>query len=133
MLGYLLLLFIIVPIVELMLLIKVGTYIGALNTVSIVIGTGVLGAILAKLEGLKTLQGIQRDLELGILPSERLLDGFFIFVGGLLLLTPGFATDILGFLLLVPYTRSFAKAWILYKFRNMIEKGEAAFFTSFRN
>lgn len=131
MLGYLILLFITVPIVELAILIKVGQYIGVLNTVSIVIGTGIAGALLAKSEGLKTLQGIQRDLELGILPSERLLDGLFIFSGGLLLLTPGLITDLIGFLFLIPYSRSFVKEWIRNKFRRMIEKGEISFFASF--
>ena len=132
MLGYLVLLFIGVPIVELALLIKVGQNIGLFNTLSIVILTGVAGAILAKSEGLKTLHGIQKDLELGILPSERLLDGLFIFCGGLLLLTPGLITDLIGFLFLIPYTRSFAKEWIKYKFQRMIEKDEVNFFTSFR-
>ena len=132
MLGYLIIVFVTVPILELAILIKVGQYIGVLNTVSIVIATGIIGAVLAKMEGLKTIQGIQRDLEMGILPSERLLDGFFIFAGGLLLLTPGLTTDLLGLLFLVPYTRTFAKEWIKYKFRKMIEKGEATLFTSFR-
>lgn len=131
MLGYLILLFITVPIIELVILIKVGQYIGILNTISIVIGTGLAGAILAKSEGLKTIRGIQRDLELGILPSERLLDGFFIFGGGLLLLTPGLITDILGFFFLIPYTRNLLKEWIRFKFQKMIERGEASFFGPF--
>ena len=132
MLGYLIGLFIIVPIAELAILIKVGQHIGALNTVSIVIATGVMGALLAKREGTKTLQGIHRDLELGILPGERLLDGFFIFCGGLMLLTPGLITDVLGFLLLIPYTRFYAKEWLKKKFRKMIQRGETTFFDSYR-
>jgi UPF0716 protein FxsA len=132
MLGYLILLFIAVPIVELALLIKVGQYIGVLNTIIIVVGTGVAGAFLAKREGLKTLYGIRQDLDLGMLPSEHLIDGFFIFCGGLLLLTPGLITDILGFFFLIPYTRSLVKAWLKIRFKNMIDKGEVTFFTPFR-
>ncbi len=133
MLGYLIILFITVPIVELALLIKVGQNIGVFNTVSIVIGTGVLGAILAKSEGLKTIYGIQRDLDMGILPSGRLFDGLFIFCGGLLLLTPGLITDLIGFLLLLPYTRSFIKEWLRNKFRYMIERGEINFHSGGRD
>ncbi len=132
MLGYLILLFITVPIIELAILIKVGQYIGVFNTIAIVIGTGVAGALLAKREGLKTLRGIQRDLGLGILPGEHLLDGLFIFSGGLLLLTPGLVTDLLGFLFLIPYTRVFAKDWVRKIFGRMIERGEISFFSSFR-
>ena len=132
MLGYLILLFIAVPIVELALLIKVGQYIGVFNTIILVIGTGVAGAFLAKREGLKTLYDIQQDLDLGMLPSEHLLDGFFIFCGGLLLLTPGLITDILGFFFLIPYTRSLVKEWLKNRFKDMIDRGKVTFFTPFR-
>ncbi|MBL7068961.1 MAG: membrane protein FxsA [Candidatus Omnitrophica bacterium] len=123
MLGYLILSFITVPLVELAILIKVGQHIGVFNTVSIVITTGIIGALLAKSEGLKTISGIQRDLNMGIIPSERLIDGLFIFAGGLLLLTPGLITDLAGFVFLIPYTRYHAKKWLQYKFRRMLDRG----------
>lgn len=129
MIGFLLLLFIAVPIIELALLIKVGQLVGVLNTISLVILTGIIGAFLARREGLKTLFGIQRDLDLGILPSNRIVDGFLIFCGGLLLLTPGLVTDLIGFFLLVPQTRGVAREWIIYQLRNKIEKGNITFFT----
>jgi UPF0716 protein FxsA len=132
MLGYLILLFIGVPIIELALLIKVGQHLGVFNTVSIVILTGVSGAFLARREGLKTLYGIQRDLDMGILPNERLLDGLFIFCGGLLLLTPGLITDAIGFIFLIPMTRYYVKDWIRNRFRIIIEKGEGRSFSPFR-
>jgi UPF0716 protein FxsA len=132
MMGYLLVLFIAVPIAELAILIKVGQFIGAFNTIMIVIFTGVAGAFLARMEGLRVLYGIQTDLERGILPSERLLDGLFIFCGGLLLLTPGLLTDCIGFLFLMPYTRAFLKEWLKNRFRDMIEKGEIVFSSPFR-
>jgi len=132
MLGYLILLFITVPIVELAILIKVGQHIGIFNTISIVVITGMIGALLAKSEGLKTVSGIQRDLNMGIIPSERLTDGLFILVGGLLLLTPGLITDVAGFVFLIPHTRYYAKRWLRYKFRRIIDGGEINFFTSSR-
>ena len=117
---------------ELAFLIKVGQHIGVFNTISIVVITGIAGALLAKSEGLKALNGIQRDLEIGIIPGERMIDGFFIFAGGLLLLTPGLVTDLVGFAFLVPYTRNYAKAWLRRKFQRMTEQGEINFFSSFR-
>jgi len=131
MLGYLILLFIMIPIMEMALLIKVGQHIGVFNTITIVIGTGIAGALLARREGLKTIYGIQRELEVGILPGDRLIDGFFIFCGGLMLLTPGFVTDLVGFAFLIPYTRNFLKVWLLDRFKTMIDKDKITFFNSF--
>lgn len=130
--GYLILLFITVPIIELALLIKVGQYLGVFNTLMIVIGTGFLGALLARSQGLRLLRDLQDKLNMGILPSEELLDGLFILFGGVLLLTPGLITDLIGFLSLTPYTRNMAKDWLKEKLRGMIEEGQAIRFTSFR-
>ncbi|MEE8360220.1 MAG: FxsA family protein, partial [Candidatus Omnitrophota bacterium] len=113
------------------LLIKVGHFIGVFNTIAIVIGTGIAGALLARREGLKTIYGIQRELEVGIVPSDRLIDGVFIFCGGLMLLTPGFITDLVGFAFLMPYTRNLLKAWLVDKFKTMIEKEKITSFDSF--
>ena len=128
MLGYLILLFTLVPIIELALLIKVGQYIGAMNTITIVIATGILGAILAKSQGLKTLKNIQRDLAMGIMPAEPLFDGLMIMLGGILLLTPGLITDGIGFLMLVPYTRVLIKVWIRQKIKKMMDEGRMTTF-----
>jgi len=128
MLAYMVILFVTVPLVELALLIKVGQHIGVMNTILIVALTGIAGAMLARREGLKALYGIQRDLEMSILPSERLLDGFLIFIGGVLLLTPGLVTDLIGFLLLMPASRKLAKTWLVNRFRRMIEKNKISFF-----
>jgi UPF0716 protein FxsA len=98
----LLLLFTVVPLVELLLLIKIGGLIGVTPTVAIVLATGVLGAWLTRLEGLKTLRGIREDLARGRMPADRLVDGLLILVAGAVLLTPGLLTDAFGFFLLVP-------------------------------
>lgn len=105
MLFRLILLFTIIPFVELAILIYLGTIIGALYIMLIVVVTGILGAILARYQGLSTLSKIRSNIESGIIPANELFDGALILAGGLLLLTPGIITDITGFVLLVPYTR----------------------------
>jgi len=132
MLGYLILLFTLVPIIELALLIKVGQHIGTMNTVTLVLVTGILGAILAKSQGLKTLNNIQNDLQMGIMPANRLFDGFMILVGGILLLTPGLITDALGFLMLIPYTRALLRIWIKKKTKKMMDEGRTTTFVQYR-
>ncbi len=101
----LLLLFILVPAVELGLLIRLGNWIGVLPTWTLILATGGLGAVLAHRQGADVLRGIQGDLERGRIPAGSVLDGALIFVGGLLLLTPGLLTDGAGLLLLVPAVR----------------------------
>jgi len=117
MLGYLILLFVVVPLVELSILIKVGQYLGVLTTVSIVVLTGIVGAYLAHLEGFITLRRIQQDLNQGIMPGDRLLDGLIILISGIVLLTPGLITDFLGFLGLIPFTRNMFKNWLKQKIK----------------
>ena len=93
MFGYLILLFTILPALELALLIKVGTHIGVGSTLLIIIFTGTLGATLARRQGFLVLQKIHNDLNHGIIPNSQLMDGLMILTGGILLLTPGFITD----------------------------------------
>lgn len=98
----LLILFTLVPIVELLLLIKIGEVVGFWPTAAIVIGTGALGAFLTRLEGLRVLRQVQTEFREGRVPTDRLLDGVLIIVAGAVLLTPGLITDAVGFFLLVP-------------------------------
>jgi UPF0716 protein FxsA len=102
----LLLLFTLVPLIELFLLVELGSVIGVGATVLIVVCTGVLGAWLARWQGLGVLRRLTRDLEEGRLPADTLIDGFLILIAGAVLLTPGLITDALGFLLLVPRGRA---------------------------
>src|SRR3989338_3258217 len=131
MFAYLVLLFTLVPALELMLLIEVGSRIGSANTILIIIFTGVLGAYIARLQGFRVLQKIQNDLNSGIMPNAQLLDGLMILLGGILLLTPGFITDTFGFLLLIPWTRVLIKTWVKHKFEKMITRGQIVTMTPF--
>jgi UPF0716 protein FxsA len=121
--GRLILFFTIVPLVELFILIKIGSQIGALNTIVLVIATAVLGALLARMEGLRTLQQIQSSLSRGHIPAEELIDGVLIFAGGILLITPGLLTDLFALVLLVPYTRMHFKRWLRRRFDRMVASG----------
>jgi UPF0716 protein FxsA len=121
--GRLLLLFIIVPLIELYILIKIGSYIGGLNTVLLVVLTAMLGAFLARLEGLRTLQQIQLSLSQGQIPAEELIDGVLILVGGIMLITPGVLTDLFALVLLFPFTRMFFKRWLRRRFDRMVSSG----------
>lgn len=109
----LLLLFTLVPLVELALLVYLGREVGFWPTVALVLGTGILGAWLAKLQGLLVLRQVQGELARGRLPTAALVDGALILVAGTLLLTPGLITDLWGFVLLVPPGRALARRWAM--------------------
>ena len=132
MVGILILLFTVIPIIELALLIKIGQIWGLKNTLALVILTGVFGAILLKVQGINVLRRISNELSQGILPSDALFDGFFIFCGGLLLITPGVITDLLGLLMLFPITRKLLKYWVRRKIRKAFEQGKVMHFTYFK-
>ncbi len=108
----LLLLFTIVPVCELALLIEVGQRLGVLPTVALVLGTGVLGAALARREGTQALHRLRTNMSQGKFPGEEIFDGVLILTGGLLLLTPGLLTDLLGFSVLVPFGRRLIKGYL---------------------
>ncbi len=124
MFPYLLILFTVVPALELVLLIEVGRHIGSINTLLVIVLTGILGASLARYQGFLVLNKIQTNLGKGHLPSEELMDGLMILVGGIVLLTPGFATDALGFMLLIPLTRTAIKKLVRKRMEDMIRKGQ---------
>lgn len=98
-------LFIVVPLVELYLIIEVGSHIGALWTVLIVIMTAVIGVQLLRIQGFNTLSRAQQSMAQGSMPAMEMMEGIVLAVGGALLITPGFITDTLGFLCLIPATR----------------------------
>ncbi|GAB3381879.1 FxsA family protein [Spongiibacter taiwanensis] len=98
-------LFIVLPVLEMWLLIKVGGVIGALPTVGLVLLTAVIGANLLRSQGFSTLTRAQQRLNSGELPATEMLEGIFLAVGGALLLTPGFVTDAIGFCCLLPALR----------------------------
>ena len=101
----LLILFLTVPLVEIAILIKIGKVIGAGYTIALVIGTAILGAALLRTQGISTLAKVQTNINQGQLPAIELIEGLILLISGVLLLTPGFFTDMLGFLALVPILR----------------------------
>jgi len=112
----LLLLFTVVPLVELFLLVKLGTVVGVGPTIALVIFTGVLGAWLARQQGLGVLRRLRVELAAGRMPAGALIDGLLILVAGAVLLTPGLLTDALGFVLLVPPSRAVVRRIVAARF-----------------
>jgi len=127
MLWRLMLLFILTPLAELAILVYMGTVIGLLYTLLIVVATGVAGAILARYQGLATLSKLRSALEQGVMPSTELFEAAMILGGGLLLLTPGIITDIVGLAVLVPQSRRVIGKWLRGWVGRRIEKGQIRF------
>ncbi len=105
----LLLMFTLVPLVEIWILIELGGFIGTWPTILLIASTGFVGVFLARSQGFAVFYKMKRDLDEGIVPAEQFFDGACILVGGALLITPGLLTDLLGFSLLLPSTRNFYK------------------------
>jgi UPF0716 protein FxsA len=114
-------LFTTVTFLELALIIKVGTKIGVLDTILLIILTGIAGAYLARSQGISILSRIQAQLHSGILPTDQMLSGLLVLAGGLLLLTPGFITDLLGLSLIVPVSRERIKNKLKEYLRRKLE------------
>lgn len=104
-----LLIFTLVPLIEIFVLIELGGIIGSWPTIILIASTGFMGVFLAKYQGIAVLYKMQMKLQAGELPAEQMFDGACMLVGGALLLTPGLITDVLGFSLLLPFTRIFYK------------------------
>ncbi|WP_002145427.1 FxsA family protein [Bacillus cereus] len=118
---WLLFLLIVMPAIEITVLIGSSHVIGLWSTFAMIVCTGIVGIYLAKRQGFKVLREIQFRLNRGEMPGDTVLDGIFIFVGGILLVLPGYVTDIIGFIFVVPVTRALLKPvvmkWIDWKFR----------------
>lgn len=120
----LLILFIFLPILEIYVLMEAGRQIGIGATLGLIILTGIAGAYLARSQGFQLLARMQSDLQQGRVPAEEMFDGAMILAGGMVLLTPGFCTDLIGFLLLTPVTRSHIKRWLRLWLEKKIERGD---------
>jgi UPF0716 protein FxsA len=120
----LLLAFVLIPFLEMYILIRIGQELGAVTAFALVIGTAIAGATLTRLEGWRTMRRIQAAMAEGLMPAEEMIDGVLIFAAGLVLITPGFLTDAVGFLLLVPPTRRAVKTWIWRRFQAMADRGD---------
>ena len=119
-------LFILVPTIELSVLLFIGAYFGPLPTTLLIIATGLFGTWLTKREGLGVLQTLKRDLEKGVPPAHRITEGVMILAGGLLLLTPGVFTDLFGFALITPWTRTRLAPIILRSLAQRFGTGNAS-------
>ena len=106
-------LFTLVPVIELWLLIRVGSIIGFFPTIGIVVLTGVVGAWMARIQGLSVISELNTSVAQGKVPGKELVNAVLVFVGGALLLTPGFVTDILGFSMIMPGTRDMISAFLM--------------------
>ena len=106
-------LFILIPLIEIYLFIKVGASIGAFNTILLILATAVIGVALLRRQGMSTLQKVQLQMQQGELPAIGMIEGIMLFVAGALLLTPGFFTDTIGFILLIPPLRKVLALWLL--------------------
>ena len=109
------LLFIGVPALEVFLMIKIGGKIGALNTVSLILLTAIIGIYFAKIEGIKTMRSGVMNLYQNKIPIYEIISGASIAIAALLLIIPGFFTDTIGFLLLMPFTRKILISFFLKK------------------
>ncbi|MDQ0270093.1 FxsA family protein [Cytobacillus purgationiresistens] len=120
---YGLLLLLTVPALELIVLLMAGNTFGVGPTFLAILLTAIVGAYIAKRQGLETMRKMQRQLQYGEMPGQTLLDGVCIFIGGVLLIVPGFITDAVGILLLLPFVRNSLKAFIYKMIKKRIDHG----------
>ena len=112
------------PVIELALLIQLGQHLGLPLTVALVLGTGAIGAILARSQGMRALASLRLSVASGSFPGDEIFNGVLILAGGLLLLTPGFVTDTMGFAALIPGTRGLIKTWLKHQVHRRLLSGE---------
>jgi UPF0716 protein FxsA len=111
-----------ISLLELAILVKLGTMIGFWPMLAVIFGVGALGLLLAQRQGLRTLRAIQSDLAVGRMPAPRLLDQAMIMVGGVLLILPGLLTDLAGIALVLPPTRSLVKKALAHRLTRRIRR-----------
>lgn len=120
------LLFLCIPVIEIFLFIEIGGLIGTAPTLALIVVTAVIGAQLLKIQGLSTLQRAKSNLNENKIPAQEIVEGIALLISGAFLLTPGFFTDTIGFILVIPHSRKIIAKWI-------ISKGTIFFASSFTN
>ena len=118
---YLFLLFIVLPLVEIMILVKIGMVTSFWVPIAIVVVTGVVGTALARREGWKVMERMRADMQNGQMPADSLMDAFLVLVAGVLFVLPGVLSDIMGIVLLFPPTRRIVKRGVAAWFRRNVE------------
>ncbi len=124
----LLLLFIGVPLLEMAVLIQLGRFFGLWSTLAIIILTGFAGAALARRQGMRVLMRMQEEMHAGRIPAAEMVDGLLILIAGVMLITPGFLSDVSGLLLLLPGVRHFVRNWLRQKLTRMMQSGRTHIF-----
>lgn len=117
-------LFIALILVEIAIFIIVGKLIGVIPTLLLILLTSLAGVLVAKKQGMQSLQNMRNSMSSQVLPGVALIDTFLVFIGGALLATPGFLTDLLGFALIIPFTRKLFKPAIYYWLRKKMKNGQ---------
>ena len=116
------LIFIFIPIIEIVIFITVGSNIGILNTIAIILLTAIIGIFFVKRQGLSLLFNAQRNMSQGIFPTQEIKGGIFLLVSGLLLITPGFFTDCIGFTMFLKPVQDFISKQASNYFKSRIRK-----------
>jgi UPF0716 protein FxsA len=124
----LLALFILIPALEITGFLMMDNWIGGWNTFILMLLSGFVGSYLAKREGIKVLQTVQMELSQGRMPGNAVIDGLCVFVGGILLVTPGFFTDVIGLLLILPFTRFFFRGLFVLFVKKWIQNRQTTFY-----
>jgi UPF0716 protein FxsA len=123
MFALLVLLFVVVPLAELYVIIQVGHAIGGWNTIGLLLVISIVGAWLARHEGFVVYQRVQERIARGEVPGKEMLDGLLILTGGVLLIAPGFISDVVGVLLIFPPTRAIPRAYLRRRFSVQVTGG----------
>lgn len=124
---WLILTFVLIPAIEIGIFIWTGSRIGALPVLLIIVLTGIIGISLVKQQGIETWRKVQESMARSEAPGEHILDGICVLIGGVFLLAPGFFTDLLGFLLVIPLTRKPFKYFMYKQIRNKLKKGTVVY------
>lgn len=127
------LLFIIMPVVEIYVLIKASAFWGVSRSIGVILLTGFFGAWMLRTQGRAILMQTQQQVQRGEIPTEQIMDGLLVFGGGLLLLTPGFITDLFGFCMILPAIRPLFKVALIRYFRRMVERGNVHIYGASQN
>ena len=113
-------LFILIPIIEISIFISIGSNIGILNTIAIILLTAIVGIYLVRKQGMSLLFNAQKNMMQGIVPTEEIKGGIFLLISGLLLITPGFFTDCIGFLMFFKPVQNFVSTRAKNYFKSRI-------------
>ena len=116
--------FIAMTLVEIAVLIKVVNHVGMLNAILIIIGTGVIGTVMMRIQGFVILQKISERLNRGAMPNAEVLDGLLMFVGGVCLIAPGIIGDVIGFILLIPWARLLLRKLLAFVIKSRFDRGQ---------